>query len=458
MNCKHCGSDKMVGRGKQAECKNCGKITTIPEGEHVTATCPLCGKNNTIRRGRSLYCKDCKQYFKPDAPASGEDQERCEIEQGDGYLNVISASRRIRTVDDVIKEFHIDTKEWRVDKVRTRTSEGYRKDRQVEWSVRGGVVEHGEVNDTGKMLVVPLFHMEVRFVRKTEEVRLQAALDEIVSGAIKSLPGPKPKEWKAPKGLVFEVDFPDLHFGKLTWGEETGEDYDVKIAAAAARTAVAALVGHAKGYNIGRVLIPLGNDFFNVDNLQEETSHGTPQQEDTRWQKTFRLGWQLAAEIIDGLAEIAPVDVVMVQGNHDETRLFYMGEVLSVKYSKSGRVNVDNSAKKRKYYSFGKVMLGLTHGYHEKFDKLQFLMSTEKPQDWGATRFHEWHLGDKHHMKDLMFGAEDTKGMTFRILRSLSARDAWHFDHGFVGAPRGADAFLWHPEQGLIAQYHTVVE
>ncbi len=29
---------------------------------------------------------------------------------------------------------------------------------------------------------------------------------------------------------MLEVDITDLHFGRLTWGKESGEDYDVKIA------------------------------------------------------------------------------------------------------------------------------------------------------------------------------------------------------------------------------------
>ena len=76
-------------------------------------------------------------------------------------------------------------------------------------------------------------------------------------------------------------------------------------------------------------------------------------------------------------ATIAPVDVLIVSGNNDEERSFYLGEVLSALYSNTDRIFVDNSAKKRKYYSYGNVLLGLTHGYHEKLKELKDLMAYE---------------------------------------------------------------------------------
>lgn len=455
MSCPNCKSQNIISRGKYVECKDCQKVSNV--GQSSTVRCPDCGGQRTQRRGRGeVYCKDCRRYFNPQLAAP--QGENAQVEYGDEYINVISASRRIHSIEDVIREFKIDTTQWKVDKVRTRTSEGYRKDRTVEWEVSEGQVTRGKVKDSGKMLVVPLFHMEVRFIRKTDEIRARLAIEDLIADARRKIP-PKPLRPKPPRGgLCLEVDFPDLHFGKLTWEEESGENYDIKIASQLVRDAVASLLGYARHHKIERILLPLGNDFFNVDNKENTTTHGTPQQEDTRYQKTFRMGRQLAVEIIEGLAQLAPVDVVIIPGNHDETRMFYLGDLLDVKYSKDKNITVNNAAKKRKYYTFGKTLIGLTHGYHEKLDKLSFIMATEQPDLWAKTHHREWHLGDKHHKKDLLYGAEDLNGVTIRLLRSLSATDAWHFDKGFVGTPRGAEAFLWHPEDGLVAQYHTTVK
>jgi hypothetical protein len=84
-------------------------------------------------------------------------------------------------------------------------------------------------------------------------------------------------------------------------------------------------------------------------------------------------------------------------------------------------------------------------------------MPVECPEFWAMSTHREWHLGDKHHKKDLLHRTEDVDGVTIRLLRSLSATDTWHFDKGYVGAPRAAEAFLWDKTDGLTAQFQAVL-
>jgi hypothetical protein len=205
--------------------------------------------------------------------------------------------------------------------------------------------------------------------------------------------------------------------------------------------------------SVSRILFPVGNDYFNVNDKKEETIHGTRQQEDTRWQKTFRKGHQLMVQQIDKLQTIAPVDVLVIPGNHDEERAFYMGEVLSAWYRNCPNVTVDNRAVKRKYYAHGVNLIGLTHGYYEKPATLCNLMPLEVPQLWAASKYREFHLGDKHHKKDMITITEEFTGVVVRILRALSAASTWSFDKGYLGALRAGEGFLWHPSNGLIAQF-----
>ena len=142
-------------------------------------------------------------------------------------------------------------------------------------------------------------------------------------------------------------------------------------------------------------------------------------------------------------------------GNHDEERSFYLGEVIQAYYHNTPAVTVDNRAKPRKYYGFGKCMIGFTHGYYEKLDKLAGLMAAEEPKMWAASKFREFHTGDKHHKKDMLttFADEGGLGIVVRILRALSAPSAWADRKGFVAAQRAAEAFLWDPDRGLVAQF-----
>lgn len=388
-----------------------------------------------------------------------EEQETTEAEYGHDYINLVCASRRITTVDEAVAHFKIDLNEWEIDRFRVKTSEGYRKDRKVQWEVKDGKTSYGKVEDSGKMLVVPMYHIQVTLKRKQKEVRGRMVLQDLLLDMKRHAPKyRKPKTMPQKSDLIYEVDIPDIHFGKLTWAEESGHDYDLKIARKLVLDTLEALLSYAAPFRVRRILLPMGNDFFNVDNKFNTTTHGTPQQEDTRWTKTFREGRRLAVDMIDRCAAIAPVQVVIVPGNHDEERAFYLGEVLDAFYSNAQHVTVDNSAKKRKYVHFDSVLLGFTHGYHEKLQKLPSIMPIEAPDLWAKSQHREWHLGDKHHKKDLLHRTEDVDGVTIRLLRSLSATDAWHFDKGYVGNPRSAEGFLWDGHDGLVAQFQRTLK
>jgi hypothetical protein len=397
-------------------------------------------------------------YFNPNSDnyqGTEAEEENSTYEQGDDFINVVCASKRVLSKEDIIKQFNIDLDIWEIEKFKVKTSEGYRKDRQVSWHVQDGKVNQGDVEDTGKMLIVPLYHVEVRLIKKKKEVIAKDAITSMIEDAKSFSPYyPKINYTKYKEGCLYELDMFDIHFGRLAWEEETGESSDIKLARLVVNSTINKLLSYAKNEKVSKILFPVGNDFFNVDSKFNTTTAGTPQQEDTRWQKTFRNGRKLMVDMIDMCSTIAPVDVLVIPGNHDEQRSFYLGEALECWYNNNKNVNIDNSAMKRKYYKYGSNLIGFTHGSDEKLDKLPLIMAMEQPQLWAQTQYREWHTGDKHHLRDMMYTTvNEGGGMVVRILRSLASADAWTFNKGFVGALRASQSFLWHPEDGLIAQF-----
>jgi hypothetical protein len=156
--------------------------------------------------------------------------------------------------------------------------------------------------------------------------------------------------------------------------------------------------------------------------------------------------------MIDACAAIAPVDILIISGNHDQQRSFYLGEVLSAWYANNDSVEIDNGAAPRKYYKFGNSLIGFAHGYSEKVQNLPLIMALEAPDMWAKTNYREWHTGDKHHKEDMVFRANESNGVLVRILRSLAPDDAWTFGKGFKSL-KAAEAFLWHKQNGLLAQF-----
>lgn len=429
--------------------------------ERNSMLCEHCESENIQKRGflatgRQRYtCNDCGQ-----GGSFGEEEQR------DQYLFTDSGQTAevvmtldedtINSPDKLLAAMRVDTSVWEVYKKQIGKSAAWRKDRQVEWDVTEGVVTSGKVKDSGKIKVVPVFTVKLWLRRKTEEIRTSYALQDFKAD-IKKYSLKKsalPKFSKPKSGYMFEVEMPDIHIGKLTWGEESGVDGDLKIQVASAKKVIEELLGYAKLFPVEKILFPIGNDYFNVDNQFNTTTAGTPQQEDTRWRKTFRAGWNLAAEMINMCAQIAPVEVPIVGGNHDEERAFYLGEVLGGLYSKTKRVTIDNSPKLRKYVLYGSNLIGLTHGYHEKIKELKDLMAFEVPELWAQSKVREWHTGDKHHKEDFVHKTHEFgTGVVVRILRSLTTTDAWHYNKGYIGALRASEAFMWDKKNGLLAQF-----
>ena len=223
------------------------------------------------------------------------------------------------------------------------------------------------------------------------------------------------------------------------------------------------LLKRANGFTYNRILLPIGNDFFNSDNLNNTTTAGTPQDEDLRWQKTFKMGVKLLISAIDILKESGvPIDVLVIPGNHDFERSFYLGSVLEAWFNIDKQVNIDNSASPRKYYEFGEVLIGLSHGKYEKENSLPLLMATEQKEAWGRTTFHEFHLGHFHRKRNVKFAVFDKAqvlsedvGVTVRYLSSLTGTEEWHHKRGFVGSHKAGEAFVWNNKTGLIGHLNA---
>ena len=278
---------------------------------------------------------------------------------------------------------------------------------------------------------------------------------DAVKEAIKSIDS---KSWgkipiKKQSNNLFVPCIFDLHIGKLAWGQETGENYDYKIAIERFRYAIEDMIYKASSYDVERILFPVGNDIYNSDKAFPfpQTTKGTPQMDDIRWQKLFRVGVQLITEAIIRLSKIAPVDTFTVFSNHDHERVFYLGETLTAVFDSHPNVMVNNKPPVRKYYKWGENLIGLAHGHNEKPQDLPSLMSNEQPKLWGETTYRYWLLGHLHHrQKYLTQQSKDYRSVNVTYITSPSAADAWHSEKGFVGSIKGAEGFIYNKEEGLI--------
>ena len=255
----------------------------------------------------------------------------------------------------------------------------------------------------------------------------------------------KIKYTKCKDPICYEISLPDIHYGKIT-------DEDPNAIERHYIQAIMDLHKKADGLEIERFLLPVGNDGLNSEGMSRATTKGTPQQDNMRWRESFRGYWNLVSKAIDYLAQFAPVDVVVVQGNHDFERMFYAGEVLAAMYHKNKNVNIDNGLNARKYYEYGVNMIMFTHGDKEKTNELPLLIATEEPEMWSRSKFREIHCGHKH--KEML---NEYMGTKVRFIPAICGNDLWHKTQGYVGTLRCGQAYIWNKNRGLEGYLQTNV-
>ncbi len=244
---------------------------------------------------------------------------------------------------------------------------------------------------------------------------------------------------------VVEISLPDIHYGKVTGeGPKAIEKHYL--------TVIAELYTKVEGLNIERIILPIGNDGMNSEGLSRATTKGTPQYDYMDWRQSFRGYWGLVAKSIDYLSQFAPVDVIIVQGNHDFERMFYAGEVLNALYSNNKNVTVDNDYKARKYYQYGVNMIMWCHGDKVKADKMALLMATEQPEMWSSSKFREAHCGHVHKEQ-----VNEYMGTKVRFIPSICGNDEWHKNRGYIGTIRTGQVHIWNKARGYEGYLQTNV-
>lgn len=253
------------------------------------------------------------------------------------------------------------------------------------------------------------------------------------------------------EGLMLEVPICDLHLGKLSFDMETGEDVNAQILEERFLHVINDFANRVKNEKIEQIIFQVGQDFFNSDTVDNTTVKGTKQDNDLRWNLLFLKGVELLVKGIDILSEVAPVNVFYVAGNHDKMSSYHAVVALHGWYKNDKRVNVDLDPKTRKYIEFGKCLIGFSHGETEK-SRIEDIMQVEAKEAWGRTIHHEWHLGHLH--------SEIVKcknGLMLRRIPTVTGTDAWHYESGYIGNVKKAQAFVWHKEYGLVDNMYSVI-
>ena len=241
------------------------------------------------------------------------------------------------------------------------------------------------------------------------------------------------------------LDPSDVHIGKLSADEETGDSYDAEQAVARLFDGVASVVSSASAFNIDRVVFIGGNDILHVDGPTNATTAGTRQDVSELWWQSFSRARIAYVKIIEYLREVAPVHFMYNPSNHDYVNGYLLSQVIQAWFREAEDVTFDNSIAHRKYFRYHNNLIGTTHGDGAKSDALPLLMANEAKEYWSECSRRYFYTHHVHHKV-----AKDYPGVTIESIRSPSGTDSWHHKMGFQHAPKAIEGFVHHKELGQI--------
>jgi UDP-2,3-diacylglucosamine pyrophosphatase LpxH len=364
----------------------------------------------------------------PPAKPAADAEQVTQRQDGDS-LEARSTSRRIKTVEDLLRHIEADMTRFEV-----AASEA------TKWECGDG--------DGG---TIELHRVFVRLKPKGGPTTIEV-VEAMIDAAKREIRRIPKKVYRQPTrdGLWQVLVISDTHFGAYSWSKTTGgSDYDLDLAEQLVGKAGAELVAVGDAHKPTRRTIAFLGDLFHYDTPSGTTTGGTPLERDGRLQKMIQVGCDSLLAIVERSAASAPTDVVIVNGNHDEVLTWAFQRILVERFRGSKAVTIKPDFLSRQYLTHGRNLLGFTHGHKAK-RKLPQIMALEQREAWSRSTYREWHTGHLHHQAAEHNKPLDTlDGVIVRTAPTICPPDDWHSANGFLGARQACETFLYSPDGGL---------
>jgi len=250
------------------------------------------------------------------------------------------------------------------------------------------------------------------------------------------------------------VGFTDFHWGKYGDADEVGEPYNRQIAEH--RLFQATEDVFAQVARLGRpekLYVPIGSDFLHIDNQKGTTTEGTMQDMDGTPAEILVSACKLMEDWIHTLRQVAPVELVLMSGNHDRMLGLALLLYLDALFRDAPDVEVHLDRTPRVYRVYGQNLIGFVHGDGvKKTQDMAGLMAREASKHWSQCPHKTIYTGHMHFERT---ETDVAYGVTRRQIPSLSGTDRWHSLNGYVGAAKSLPVYLHDHDRGLVAVLHA---
>lgn len=239
----------------------------------------------------------------------------------------------------------------------------------------------------------------------------------------------------------------DYHLGMLAWGEETGADWDIKIAEDLLVTAFEQMIAAAPPAR--RAVFAQLGDFLHWDGMEAVTpAHHHILDADTRFAKLVRVAIRVLRRVIGMLLEkYEEVVVICAEGNHDPASSVHLREWLAAFYEQEPRVIVETRPDPFYCVEHGKTSLFFHHGHKRKPAEIANVFAAKFREVWGRTEHSYAHMGHLH-----CIDVRESPLMVVEQHRTLAAPDAFAARGGWMSG-REASVITYHEDFGEWARH-----
>ena len=265
----------------------------------------------------------------------------------------------------------------------------------------------------------------VWYRQNSEYESLMEALEDTAN--ILDIKAPKVASPKVTNSDLLSVyNIGDMHFAMHAWHEETGTDFNLKIATHDLLLAMSDLIGRSVNSETA-IILNLGDAIHFHDDTHQTKGSKNPLDADGRVDKAFRVTCLVMNKLVEmALQKHKKVIVRNVRGNHDEELAMALRYQMDAYWRNEERVSIEMSPADTWFYEFGKVMLMATHGHMLAPIKMIPYMSARMPEMWGRCKLRRA-LHGHFHSKSII---ESLGGKT-ECFSNLAPNDAWHESKGY---------------------------
>lgn len=282
---------------------------------------------------------------------------------------------------------------------------------------------------------------------REDRVMQQAVLDAAYAAFAEQLPREVPRPHVLPCALHAELlnlyVITDYHLGMLAWAEETGADWDMKIAEDMLIAAFEQMISKAPAAQ--RCVFAQLGDFLHWDGMDAVTpAHHNLLDADTRFAKLVRVAIRALRRVIGMLLEkYQTVIVLCAEGNHDPASSVHLREWLHAFYENEPRVVVETRPDPYYCVEHGKTSLFFHHGHKRKVGEIAHVFAAKFREVFGRTQHSFAHMGHLHSREV----DRESPLMIVEQHRTLASPDAYASRGGWLSG-REATVITYHSEFG----------